>query len=291
MTPAARETQASPNGLALVVRRLCRSHMAVLGLLIVLTFIFLSLAAPVITARDPYEQVRQDRNQPPSATYWFGTDDLGRDVFSRVVYGSRISVYVGLVSVTIALVAGGLLGLVAGYFGGLTDLLVMRAVDVLMAFPAILLAIAISAALGPGLINTMIAVGVVQIPTYARLIRSTVISLVQEEFVEAARALGGTHARIMWRHVLPNSLAPVVVQATLSVSGAILSAATLSFLGLGARPPEPEWGLMLSQARNLMLTAPWNMIFPGLAIMTLVMGLNLLGDGLRDALDPQMKDR
>lgn len=287
----AHEAPAAPHGVAAILRRLRRNHLAMAGLLIVGFFIFLSIAAPVVAPRDPYEQVRSDRNQAPSAQYWFGTDDLGRDNFSRIVYGSRISVYVGVVSVGIALVVGGLLGTLSGYFGGVTDLLVMRVIDVMMAFPAILLAIAITAVLGPGLLNTMIAVGIVQIPGYARLVRSTVLSLVEEDFIEAARALGSTHVRIMWRHVLPNCLAPVVVQATLGVSGAILSAATLSFLGLGARPPEPEWGLMLSQSRTLMLVAPWNMIFPGLAIMVLVLGLNLLGDGLRDALDPQMKDR
>lgn len=270
-------------------RRLRRDRAALVGLALVLTMMVLAIGAPVIAAHDPIEQTLVKRLEPPSLDYPFGTDDLGRDVFSRILHGGRISLRVGVVSVALGTVVGALLGLISGYAGRWVDSAISRSMEIVLAFPGTLLAIAIVAARGPGLENTMLAVGLVSVPVYARLMRSSVLSLREREFVTAARCLGAPDSRILFRHILPNGVTPLIVQSTLGIAGAIVEAAALGFLGLGAQPPAPEWGAMLTDARQFLLNAPWAMIFPGLAIMVTVLGFNLFGDGVRDALDPQMK--
>ncbi|MGE5507856.1 MAG: nickel transporter permease [Chitinophagales bacterium] len=270
------------------LRRLKANRGAMLGLAIVLLLTVVALAAPLLARYDPVAPALTDRLQAPGPRHWLGTDDLGRDILARLIYGARVSLQVGLASVALALVLGVPLGAVAGYRGGWVDNLVMRAMDIMLAFPGILLAIAIVAILGPSLQNAMLAIGIVSIPIYARVMRGSVLALKTKEFVDAARSVGARDRRILWRHLVPNCLSPLIVQATLGVATAILDAAALSFLGLGAQPPTPEWGAMLSQGRSFLRLAPWVTLFPGLAIMLLVMGLNLLGDGLRDALDTRL---
>jgi len=272
-----------------VARRLLGNRSGLIGLSVVGFFVALALVGPYLVPQDPLAQSLSERLQPPSPDHPFGMDNLGRDVMSRVVSGSRISLTVGLVAVLLALVAGTLLGLVAGYLGGWPEGLVMRLMDIILAFPATLLAIGIVAARGPGLFNTMLAIGVVNIPVYARVTRSSVLAIKEREFVTAARAVGVGGGAILFRHVLPNSLSPILVQGTLGIAIAIVEAAGLGFLGLGAQPPAPEWGAMLASGYIFLLNGPWAMIFPGLAIVLAVLGFNLLGDGLRDALDPYMK--
>ncbi|MBO8128401.1 MAG: ABC transporter permease [Peptococcaceae bacterium] len=271
-------------------RRLLRQKTAVLGLIIVCTLIITALLAPVLAPYDPLVPDLVNRLQPPSAEHPFGTDALGRDILSRVIYGSRISIQVGIIAVGISLLCGTLLGAISGYYGGKLDLVIMRLIDILMAFPYILLAIAITAMLGPGLTNAMIAIGIVGIPIYARVVRGAVLSVKEMEYIEAARVCGCSNFRILFKHVLPNCLAPLIVQATLGIGTAILDAAGLGFLGLGAQPPKPEWGIMLNKGKDVMQIAPWVIMFPGAAILLAVLGFNLLGDGLRDALDPRLKD-
>lgn len=275
-----------------VWRRLKRNKMAIAGLIILLVLILLAIFADFIA---DYEGVaiKQDtsiRLQGPSVEHWFGTDNFGRDIFARVVHGARISLSVGIIAVSGALVIGGFLGAIAGYYGGNLDNIIMRIMDIFLAIPSILLAIAIVSALGSSLVNLMVAVGISSIPSYARIVRSSVITVKDEEFIEAARAVGANDGRIILRHIIPNSLAPIIVQATLGVAGAILSAAGLSFLGLGMPRPRPEWGSMLSDGRDYMRQAPHIVMFPGIAIMITILSLNLLGDGLRDALDPRLRD-
>ncbi|MEK4434243.1 MULTISPECIES: nickel transporter permease [unclassified Paenibacillus] len=265
-----------------------RNRLALAGLIIIVFFILLAFLAPYISPYDYKEQVLTDRLQAPSAEHWFGTDDLGRDVFSRVLHGARISLWVGFFSVIGSIIAGALLGLVAGFYGKWADMLISRLFDILLAFPGILLAIAIVAILGPSLQNALLAIAIVNIPTYGRLVRSRVLSLRQEEFITSARTLGANNMRILFRHILPNSLTPLIVQGTLGIGTAIIEAAALGFLGMGAQPPDPEWGKMLSDSRQFLQKAPWTLIFPGLSIMLTVLGFNLLGDGLRDTLDPKM---
>ncbi|WP_336781144.1 nickel transporter permease [Paenibacillus illinoisensis] len=265
-----------------------RNRLALAGLIIIVFFILLAFLAPYISPYDYKEQVLTDRLQAPSAEHWFGTDDLGRDVFSRVLHGARISLWVGVFSVIGSIIAGALLGLVAGFYGKWADMLISRLFDILLAFPGILLAIAIVAILGPSLQNALLAIAIVNIPTYGRLVRSRVLSLRQEEFITSARTLGANNMRILFRHILPNSLTPLIVQGTLGIGTAIIEAAALGFLGMGAQPPDPEWGKMLSDSRQFLQKAPWTLIFPGLSIMLTVLGFNLLGDGLRDTLDPKM---
>ncbi len=226
----------------------------------------------------------------PKHYYLFGTDDLGRDVFSRIVYGARLSLLIGFISVGIGLAVGLILGLLAGYYGGWLDDLIMRAMDIVLSIPYVLLAILIVAILGPGLVNAMIAIGIVGVPQYARIVRGSVLALKQSEYVQASRVLGGGDVHIIINHILRNSLSPLIIQTTLTFASAILEAAALGFLGLGAQPPTPEWGAMLADGRKLLLSSPWSVVFPGAAIVLFVLGFNLLGDGLRDALDVRMKD-
>jgi len=268
---------------------LFRNRSATVGMVIIALIVAVSLIGPSLAPYDPILPAPLERLKGPSSAHLFGTDSLGRDIFSRVIHGSRISLLIGLISVTISLVPGTLLGLLAGYFGGRPDSVIMRLMDVLLAFPAILLAIFITAILGPSLPNTMVAVGVVYIPHYARIVRSSVLSLREQLFIQAIGHLGGSHARILWRHVLPNSLPPIIVYATLGMGTAVLQAAALGFLGLGAQPPMPEWGAMLSEGRQYIQLAPHVAAFPGGAILFLVLGFNLFGDGLRDVLDPSLR--
>jgi peptide/nickel transport system permease protein len=247
-----------------------------------------AIFARQVAPRDPILVTPANRLLPPSREYPFGTDELGRDVLSRLVHGARVSMTVGLISVTVALTIGVTFGLVAGYFGGWVDNIIMRVIDVLLAFPGILLAIVIAGALGPGLRNVMIAVGIFSMPSYARVVRGSTLAIRELDYIEALRALGGRDGRILFRHILPNVAAPVIVLSTLGVATAILSAAGLSFVGLGAQPPTPEWGAMLSQARPYLRNEWWMATFPGLAIAVTVLAINLLGDGLRDALDPRL---
>lgn len=272
-----------------VLFRLKKSPLAMFGLAVLLLLIFLAVFADVVA---PYGYAKQNlRNtfQTPNAKHLLGTDEFGRDILSRIIYGARISLQVGLIAVGIALVCGGMLGAVAGYYGGTVDNVIMRGMDILLAIPGTLLAIAISASLGPGLVNLMIATGISSMPGYARMVRGSVLSLRNMEFVEAAHAAGSSDLRIILKHIIPNSMAPIIVQSTLGVAGAILTAAGLSFIGLGIQPPYPEWGAMLSGGRQYIRDYPHLTLYPGLAIMITILALNFLGDGLRDALDPKLK--
>lgn len=269
------------------LRKGLRHRGAVVGLVLIVLFAFVAVTARWTAPHSPIEQNLARRLEPPSSEFWMGTDDFGRDVYSRVLHGARISLTVGIVAVGLALLVGGTLGLVSGFYGGTLDLLLMRAMDVMLAFPSILLAITVVAVLGPSLTNAMVAVGITGIPGYARLVRGVVLQVKTLEYVTAARALGAGDGRLLLRAVLPNCVAPLLVQTTLGLATAVLDAAGLSFLGLGAQPPMPEWGAMLSQGRELILDAPWALTAPGLAILLSVLGFNLLGDGLRDLLDPR----
>ncbi len=266
-----------------------RSPLTVAGLILIAILILVAVSAPLIAPADPLKQVLSTRLKPPSAAHWLGTDQLGRDVLSRMIYGARISLLVGTIVVGLAASVGTFIGLVAGYAGGWLDEGLMRLTDVFFAFPALILAMAISGALGPSLTNAMIAIAVVSWPVYARLVRAQVLSLREREFVEAARGLGASAQRIVRNHILPNTLAPILVQASFDMGGAILSAAGLSFIGFGTQPPTAEWGVMISEGRNYIVTQPWLSLFPGLAILLTVAAFNLLGDGLRDALDPRLR--
>ena len=266
-----------------------KNKLAMFGLIILVLLVLVAIFADQIA---PYSYDEMDflhAYQSPCKEHIFGTDEFGRDIFSRVVYGSRISLKVGFIAVGIAVVAGGLLGAVAGYYGGWTDNLIMRAMDVIMSIPATLLAISIAAALGAGLTNLMIATGIASIPTYARIVRASVLGIKEQEFIEAARAVGTPNFTILCKHILPNCIAPIIVQATLGVAFAILTAAGLSFIGLGIEPPMPEWGAMLSNARTYIRDYSYMCLFPGLAIAITIFSLNVLGDGLRDALDPKLR--
>jgi peptide/nickel transport system permease protein len=267
-------------------RRFRRNPSALIGGVVVGAMLLVALLAPLLARADPLAQDLAHQGLAPSLTHLMGTDKLGRDIFARIVYGARVSVRIGFIAVSLAIVAGTLIGATAGFVGGTVDNVLMSAMDVMLAFPSIILAIAIATILGPSINNLMIAVGIVYIPQYARLARSSVLVVRELEYVEAARAIGEGPTMILARHILPNIAAPLLVQATLGVATAELEAAGLSYLGLGARPPAPEWGAMLNDARDYWLSAPWALIFPGVAITTLVLGFNLLGEGLRDALDP-----
>lgn len=271
------------------LRRLLRRRGAMLGLVIVVFFIAIALFAPSIAPQDPLETSWSAVRKAPSAQYLFGTDEIGRDVLSRVIWGARASLMAGLVSVCIAMALGVPIGLLAGYVGGWTDSLISRFTDAMLAVPFLILAIVLAAFLGPSLTNAMIAIGVSATPIFIRLTRGQVLSVKVEDYVEAARAVGNPHWRIALRHILPNILPPLIVQATLAIAAAIIAEASLSFLGLGQQPPAPSWGSMLNTAKNYVDNSPWMAIWPGVSIFLLVLSFNLLGDGLRDALDPRHK--
>ena len=274
---------------AIVWRQLRRNPAAMIGAAVLIVEIVLALTAPWVAPYDPLKQNPRAALKPPSREHVFGTDDTGRDLFSRVLYGTRISLRVGLISVGIGGGLGVLLGIIAGYRGGIVDNVIMRFMDLLLAFPGILLALGIIAILGPGLFNVMIAVGIAGIPIYTRLARGTSLALRDRDFVIGARAIGCRDGRIMVRYILPNVLPPIIVLATLGIAGAMLTAAGLSFVGLGAVPPAPEWGAILTLGRKYINQAWWYTTFPGLAIMVTVLGINMLGDALRDALDPKLR--
>lgn len=267
-----------------------KNKVALIGAIIVAFFIIIAIFGPLIAPQGINEQQLSERLKAPSADHWFGTDDFGRDIFSRIVHGARLSLMVGFFSVMGSVVIGSVLGIIAGYYGRFIDAIISRIFDILLAFPSILLAIAIVSVLGPSLTNALIAIAIINIPNFGRLIRSKVLSIKQEEYIMSAKAIGMSDFRILFAHILPNSMTPVIVQGTLAIATAIIEAAALGFLGLGAQAPTPEWGKMLADARVYLVNAPWTMLFPGLAIMLTVLGFNLMGDGLRDALDPKMKN-
>ena len=273
-----------------LLRRLGASPRTTIGAVVLVVIFLAAIFADQISPFPPNQQFLRNRLQPPSAEHWLGTDHFGRDVMSRIIHGGRVSLQVGFISVAIALAVGGLMGLIAGFYGGWIDSATSWIVDVLLALPAFLLALAIVAALGPSLLNVMIAVGIANIPQFARITRSAVLTVREMDYVTAAQAVGSRDMRIMFKHVVPNSLGPIIVQVTLSLAGAILAAAGLSFLGLGAQPPTAEWGSMLNSARPYIRDAHWAVTFPGLAIVFTVLALNMVGDGLRDALDPRRRD-
>ena len=276
--------------------QLWRNKTAVGGLVIILLFILTAIFAPVLSPHDPLDISLYDQLKPPiwhkggTSKNILGTDDLGRDILSRLIYGARVSLTVAVVSVGLAFVIGTLLGSVSGYYKGVLDNIVMRVMDMILAFPYILLAIVVVAYLGPSLRNAMIAIGITYVPRFARIVRGSVLEECEKDYVTAAGAIGAKDLRIILIAILPNCLGPLIVQTTLSFASAILDAAALSFLGLGAQPPTPEWGAMIAMGRSLILRASWVMTFPGLAILFAVLGFNLLGDGLRDALDPRLRD-
>lgn len=281
------------------MRRLLKHRSAQVGMVILGLMILIAIFAPFIAPYDPTaRQLDTTRREPPCihalgcpetrSEHIFGIDGNSRDLFSRVIFGSRLSLQVGLATITFAILTGGLIGAVAAYAGGWVDNVLMRIMDVMMAFPSLLLAIAIVSVLGTGLINALLAIGIVSIPRFARLVRSTVLTVRDLEYVQASRAMGASGLHILFKRILPNALTPLIVQGTLGIATAILDAAALSFLGLGAEPPRPEWGLMLGEEKNSIFSAPHLVIFPGIAIMFTVLGFNLLGDGLRDTLDPRL---
>jgi peptide/nickel transport system permease protein len=277
----------SPSRRAL--RRLAGRKGAMVALAVILVLAAVALLAPFISPYDPAQQSWAAVRKPPSAAHWFGTDEVGRDVLARVIYGARASLSAGVISVLIAIAIGVPLGLIAGYWGGLVDGLISRFTDAMLACPFLILAIALAAFLGPSLGNAMIAIGVTAMPIFVRLTRGQVLSVKSEDYVEAARAVGNSHWRIAFRHILPNVLPQLLVQATLTIAAAIIAEASLSFLGLGQQPPAPSWGSMLNAAQRFLSNAPWMAVWPGLTIFVTVLSFNLLGDGLRDALDPRSK--
>jgi len=289
------ETQAAP-GIApevnaalkpLVLRHLSRRPAAAIGAAVLVFSVALALAAPLISPYDPVATSWAAVRKPPSAAHPFGTDELGRDVLTRVIWGSRASLAAAAVAVGMAASIGVPIGLLSGYIGGASDAIIMRLVDAMLALPFLILAIALAAFLGPSLTNAMIAIGIAQVPIFARLMRGQVLAVREEDYIEAADAIGNPHRRIVLRHIFPNAMPPILVQATLAAATAIIAEASLSFLGLGQQPPNPSWGSMLNTARDLMSQAPWMAVWPGMAIFSVVLALNLFGDGLRDALDPR----
>ncbi len=275
------------------MRRLFTNKLAIVGMLMIGSVILVAFIAPWLASQHPdkngvFEAFPRNNKLPPSIEHLMGTDVIGRDMLSLVIYGARISLLVGVFAVSLAIIVGATLGAIAGFAGGTVDNVIMRIMDIMIAFPTILLALVIVVILGPGLFNAMVAVGIVAIPAFARITRASVLGESGKEYVMAARSVGAGARRVLWRHVMPNTLSPIIVAASLGIASAILDAAALGFLGLGAQPPTPEWGLLLSRNRGYMFTSPWMVFFPGIAIMFLVLGFNLLGDGLRDALDPKL---
>jgi peptide/nickel transport system permease protein len=285
--PGAAEPEDGAAPWRLTLRRLPRRPAAMIGAAILISFVALALAAPLVSPYDPIATSWAAVRKPPSTAHPFGTDELGRDVLARIIWGSRASLAAASVAVGMAACVGVPLGLVSGYVGGALDAIVMRLIDAMLAIPFLILAIALAAFLGPSLTNAMIAIGIAQIPIFARLTRGQVLAIREEDYIEAADAVGNPHRRIVWRHIFPNTVPPILVQASLAAAGAIIAEASLSFLGLGQQPPNPSWGSMLNTARSFMAQAPWMAFWPGVAIFTLVLSLNLFGDGLRDALDPR----
>jgi peptide/nickel transport system permease protein len=271
------------------LRRLRRNRGALVGAGILLCLVAVALFAPQLAPYSPIKQELVIGLQAPSQAHLLGTDEFGRDLLSRIIFGSRVAIQIGFLAAVVALAIGVPLGLAAGFYGGVVDQIIMRTVDVMLGFPYLLLSMVIVAVLGPSLTNAMLAVGIVNVPQYARLVRGSVLAVREREYVLACQALGVSDQRTILRHILPNVLAPIIVQATLGVGQAIINAAGLSFLGMGAQPPAAEWGAMLASGREYILRAPWVGTFPGLSIFITVLGFNLLGDGLRDALDPKMK--
>jgi len=274
-----------------VVRRppILREPLNIVAIALIALFAICALLAPLLAPYDPLAQTLGSRLEPPSAAHWLGTDQLGRDIASRLLYGARISLVIGVVVVALAGIFGTVVGLVAGYASGLADEALMRLTEVFLAFPPLILAMAIAGALGPSLTNAIIAIAAVTWAVYARLARGQVLSLRRREYVEAARTIGASRTRVLVRHLLPNALAPLVIQASFDMGAAIIAAAGLSFIGFGAQPPTPEWGVMISEGRNFISTQPWLSLFPGLAILFAVGAFNVLGDGLRDVLDPRLR--
>jgi peptide/nickel transport system permease protein len=272
-------------------RHFKKNKAAIAGLILIILFICMAIFAPLIGdyQDDALKMNVRERLEAPNSDHWFGTDEFGRDIFIRIVYGTRISLFVGIISVSIALSIGGLLGSIAGYYGGKIDNIIMRILVVILAIPAILLAITIVAALGASILNLMIAIGIANIPGFARVVRASILSVKDQEYIEAARAIGAKDHTIILKHVLPNSMAPIIVFATLKVATAIMATASLSFIGLGVQPPTPEWGSMLAGGRSYIRDQMYIVLYPGLAIVLSVLSLNLIGDGLRDALDPKLK--
>jgi peptide/nickel transport system permease protein len=277
------------SGLRRGFRILSRSRGAVFGLLVVVGLLLVAVLAPIISPHDPVDQELTNQNQPPSAGHWLGTDRLGRDILSRVIWGARLSFFTGVGSVLVGAVQGSVLGLVAGYYRGWTDGIIVRVVDLLLVFPLYLSAIFVVAVLGPSQLNTILAVGIATTPAFARLTRGEVLGEREKEYVIAARALGGSNGRVIVRHIMPNIIAPLLVLASLNIGNAVLVEASLSFLGLGPPPPTPSWGLMVNDGMVVLRRAPWVSLFPGVAVALLVLGSNLLGDGLRDAFDPRLR--
>ncbi len=274
---------------ALVVKHLLRSPGALVGMAFIVLLVASATFALQIAPKDPLEMDLINRLKPPGPDAWMGTDPFGRDIFSRLLYGGRVSLLVGVVAVALGGITGTLLGAISGFYGGWIDHVIMRVLDALHSFPAVLLAMAIIGALGPGLTNLMLAVSVTSIPGFGRITRSAVLVVREQDYVQAARAVGVPPLLILWKHVFPNSLGPVIVTATLQIASAILAAASLSFLGMGIQPPTPEWGSMLADGRGYIERAPWLTIFPGLAIVIAVIGFNLIGDSLRDSMDPTLR--
>lgn len=288
-TIRATATTASASGLRHGLRVLIRSRGAVFGLIVVVGLMLMAVLAPLIAPYDPVDQDLINQNQPPSAEHWLGTDRLGRDILSRVIWGARLSFVTGVGSVLVGAAQGALLGLTAGYYRGWADGIIIRIVDLLLVFPLYLSAIFVVAVLGPSPLNTILAVGIATTPTFARLTRGEVLGEREKEYVVAARALGNSNVRVIARHILPNILAPLMVLASLNIGNAVLVEASLSFLGLGPPPPTPSWGLMVNDGIVVLRTAPWVSLLPGAAVALLVLGSNLLGDGLRDAFDPRLR--
>lgn len=273
-------------------RRLKKNKSAMVGLVVICLFLLVAIFANQIADYDK-SAIGQNmalRLQAPSSSHWFGTDAYGRDVFARIIYGARTSLYIGVVTTLLSIVIATMFGAIAGYYGGKVDSVIMRVMDTIMAIPPVLLALAIVASLGPGMTNMIIAMAVSNVPGLTRVIRSVILSIVGQDFIEAARACGTKNRRIILKHVIPNAMGPIIVQATMSVSSMIINAAALSFLGMGIQPPQPEWGAMLSESSDYMVYSPYLVIIPGLAILFSALSINLFGDGLRDALDPKLKN-
>ncbi|HEY4552706.1 MAG TPA: nickel transporter permease [Bacillaceae bacterium] len=272
-----------------VWKRLKQNKAALVGGFLILFFVVTAIIGPFLTTQDPTKVMILNKLQPPSSEHWLGTDNFGRDIFTRIIHGMGITLYVGFFSVAIGGVIGVFFGIISGYYGGKLDTVIMRLMDVLLAFPGILLALAIVSVLGGSIRNVIIAVAVFSIPAFARIVRGSTLTVRKLEYIDAVKALGASDARIIFKHILPNVMSPIIVQATLRIATAVLTASGLSFLGLGAKPPTPEWGAMLSDGRTYMAEAPHMVLVPGIAIVLVVLAFNIFGDGLRDALDPKMK--